>query len=176
MTAAVRRSVPSRLVPTLVLARARMSRLRRARWDAARNQMRFVLGDDLGTEPLDDLARRHLVRAAWVAESRFHPELATHQHVDRASRTLRLALSRGKRLSAELRPSRRLSVARIHRSAWLPRSTWSASPPKSSTTTRGFFKLRQLRRNVTWSNVRTRNHTTLQRRARASEPSANAES
>lgn len=94
-TTGLRRSVPNALVPHLVSARARLRRLNKARWAAARAEMRFILGDAAPEAQIDALAYRQLWRLAWRSESIFHPEMVTNQGVLGEQR-LREALRHGK--------------------------------------------------------------------------------
>jgi lauroyl/myristoyl acyltransferase len=87
--------VPDVLVPQLVSARTWVRRLNKARWAAAQDEIRFLLGDDIPEAELKALAHRQLWRSLWRSEAIFHPELVTTKDV-LGEQHLRDALSEGR--------------------------------------------------------------------------------
>lgn len=51
------------------------------RWATAKDQMRFVIGSSAGEPAIRKAARRYVNRMTWRGESRWHPELITHQRI-----------------------------------------------------------------------------------------------
>ena len=51
------------------------------RWETARDDVRFVVGDHLSGAELDALASAHLINASWRRETRWRPELVNGQEV-----------------------------------------------------------------------------------------------
>ncbi len=78
---ALRKAVPTALLPHLVSGRARLASRRPAIWTDAQAQMRFVVGDDQPDEVVDRLAAAYIKRMVWRGEARWHPELLTRQPI-----------------------------------------------------------------------------------------------